>query len=418
MARDLMFILTFTVWAFSTICSAQTTETSKVDGATSHISREKSDKWYQNTLNDKVITHHRLKRAENCTKKSKVGLSKQRQVSKNTTENLSSNSCVTYKDFPEYQYYRKFVRSAHYFTDIPGFVFNFLTIITVYNTRRIHITETYIIALAYADSVTVATRFLSKILENNAKTIDTNLCKLMLYIETTTKIFSNLILVAWSVERLIAILFPTKCVCLRSKRNTKRIFCFLLLSCSIISIPYLTQDAETFDKMDLTDQSICSKSEFIKAVWFHIESVYFIHIPVILVSFCIALIYYRLRNMPRPRIINYNTTTLIVKQWKYNRKMTILFVYIGATFVILHVPYGVSTAVGYMYSHQLGFVRDEPQKYAVHLFFTSICYSLTHFQDSVNFCILYMFWTNFKSSFLFLFCTKQTRPSEIEMSAV
>ncbi|XP_053392232.1 somatostatin receptor type 2-like [Mercenaria mercenaria] len=315
---------------------------------------------------------------------------------------------VTYRDFPEYIHYKNLERIIPFLTNIPGFITNTLTIVIASHIKSHHTSEIYMIVLGCTDLLTVTARFTYRMIELYSETKSSAYCKILSYILTVAQVYSNLILVSWTLERFIAVIFPIKLASWCSIRNTKITSGLLLLFCMAITIPYITEVDAINIWNGKTLVNVCQFSEFMYSTWTHIESVYYIYLPMMLVCTCNLAILCRLNTMTKARINMASNQDTIDKKSKENRKMTILLLSISGTFIFLHIPHAIALVVGYMHPDLIVFLLEDPHGFAKYLLYVTCGFFVTEFQNSINFFLYCITGTKFRSTFKRIICCHST----------
>jgi hypothetical protein len=152
--------------------------------------------------------HTNLLQTLNC---SVSGKNEEGENCSNNITKSSNKTTVTYRDFKEYTYYKALTNAFPYAPNIPGMITNLLTIIVAANIKPRHTSEMYMITLGVADLSTVVTRCAYQSWSLNSD-ISLAGCIVPQYIVHVSLIYSNMILMSWTIERFIAVTFPMKLV--------------------------------------------------------------------------------------------------------------------------------------------------------------------------------------------------------------
>lgn len=323
---------------------------------------------------------------------------------RNDTQEENKTYVITYRDFPEYRHYKLLHKYLPYAAGIPGFITNSLTIFIAARIKPMHTCEMYMIALGIADLMAVTSRFIYRMLaEYNVKRYNFE-CKSLRYIYTVGLIYSNIILMAWTLERFIAVMFPLKLSVWCSIRNTKITIGTLFVVCALLSIPFLTDSLVMVFWNRIEHVYICELNEFLYTVYIHIESVYYIYIPFLVIGGCNVAILYRLITMTKARLAMASNQDTIDKKSKESRRMTILLLSVSITFFILHVPYIYAVVIGYMYPDFSELLAGDPHHFAKVLFSSSLSYALAEFQNCTNFFLYCLSGSKFRTKLIQTFC--------------
>jgi hypothetical protein len=200
----------------------------------------------------------------------------------------------------------------------------------------------------------------------------------------------------------LAIQFPTKLVSWRNINSAKKILGFLLLFSIFMSVPYLTESDAIINKTMFTEDKLCLYSKFMANVWVHIESVYYIYIPIISIVICSSTTYRKMRSLLY--VLRFDVPNAIVKMIQDKREKTVLLLGYSVTFIILHIPYLIIMGAEYIYPDKLSLFQEQPQHYSLYLLCTITGHTITNLQNSLNFLLLFIFWPKFRSTFRKMFC--------------
>jgi hypothetical protein len=197
----------------------------------------------------------------------------------------------------------------------------------------------------------------------------------------------------------------------------------LLLLCLLLGIPYLTEyDVRSYWTGKVT-VFVCFQTAFFNAVWTHTESLYYIYIPVVCICTCNIAILCRLSAMTKARINIASNQDTIDRKASENRKMTILLLSISVCFLVLHIPYAIIMVFQYVYPDPSILIAEHPHFFAQFIFYTTLGFMITEFQNSVNFFFYCISGSKFRTTFRKVFCkqfvqkkTAQSSPSDATRS--
>jgi hypothetical protein len=343
-------------------------------------------------------------------------LSSNKVEQNNCSTNTSNKNVVTYRDFKEYKYYKNLVKIFPYAPNIPGMLTNVLTILIAAHLKPRHTSEIYMITLGITDFVVVVTRCTYNVWSTYIDSRSSASCKIPGFLIHVSLVYSNMILMSWTIERVVAVIFPIKLASWCSIKNTKITLVFLLLLSSLLGIPYLTEyDHYTY----LTGNvlvSVCFQTEFFNTVWTHTISFYYIFIPVVSVCVCNVMIICRLSAMTKARIQMSSNQETIDKKVSENKRMTILLLTISGCFLVLHTPYAAILVFYYFYPDPTIFISEDPHFFAKFVFYSTFGYLITEFQNSVNFFLYCISGSKFRAIFLRVVCKSFMKTKEEQNS--
>jgi hypothetical protein len=110
--------------------------------------------------------------------------------------------------------------------------------------------------------------------------------------------------------------------------------------------------------------------------------------------------------MAKARISLASNQETIDKKASENQKMTIVLLSISGSFLVLHIPYAIVMAFYYIYPNMNDFIVEDPQFFAKFLFYSSLFYFITEFQNTVNFFLYCVSGSKFRSTLKKLLCKK------------
>lgn len=292
---------------------------------------------------------------------------------------------VDYRKLAEYKAFYFLITYSTYITSIPGFVTNPLSVFFALKIRPKTTSEVHMLVLGITDFFLVFTRTTINAMRNfNYHWTDFS-CKLLHYSVNSSYVFSNWVLLSWTIERFIAVMFPIKLSIWCTQRNVK-IFLFLfLMSCALIMIPNITEiNALPTNSGRVT----CQASAFYFRNFAMIENVAYIYIPIIFVTLCDFTIIIKVKRASRKRTLYTSNQDKVKKLTREQRQMTIVLITVAFAFLFLHVPKVISKIWQALYPNQLQMFQDNVSNYTRFIFYTTLGYIIADFQNSVNF-ILY-----------------------------
>lgn len=323
---------------------------------------------------------------------------------RNDTLQTNTTRVITYKDFPEFKHYTLLHEYLVFAAGIPGFVTNTLIIFIAARIKPMHTCEMYMIALGIADLMAVSGRFVHRMLDRYGVRRHNFDCKSVRYIYTVGLVYSNLILMAWTLERFIAVMFPLKLSVWCSIRNTKITIGTLFVACALLSIPFFTDSAVMTFWSGIEYLRVCELTEFAYAVYTHIESIYYIYIPFLVIGGCNIAILYRLTAMSKARLAMASNQDTIDKKASENKRMTILLLSISVAFFVFHIPYIYAMVINYLYPNFTVLLAGDPHHFAKVIFSSSLAYALAEFQNCTNFFLYCLSGTKFRTMLMQTFC--------------
>jgi hypothetical protein len=120
---------------------------------------------------------------------------------------ISNKMRLTYRDFKEYKYYKNVYNIMPYASNIPGLITNLLTVVVAANIKPQQPSEICMVALGTSDFIMVSLRCAQKLWTIYDDLKISAVCKVPNYMMHVSLVYSNLILMFWTVERFIAVFF-------------------------------------------------------------------------------------------------------------------------------------------------------------------------------------------------------------------
>lgn len=317
-----------------------------------------------------------------------------------------------YELLPEYKAYMFFKTYFVYITSVPGLVTNPMCIYIALNIRPRTTAEIHMFALGVTDCLVVSLRLLLLLLRQTKHQWTNISCKLMFYTLNTSYVFSNWILVSWTVERFIAVMFPMKMNIWCSIRNVKRMLLIVLFVCCCLMIPQITE-AQTIS-YGIGDTAICYYSAIYFSTFAMLENFFYMYIPMIIITGCNILIIYRIQQASKQRMLYTTKEETLRKRAKEQKQMTFVLLTVAGMFLILHIPQLIAKVWQAVYPNQLEILQYSVINYIRYVLFTTLGYFITDFQNSINFFLYCAFGSKVKCTLSRMFnCRKSSEDKNI-----
>lgn len=316
------------------------------------------------------------------------------------------------EDYTEYKVYMFMLNYFVYITSVPGFITNPLCVITSLSVKPFFTSELFMLTLGITDFINVVFRLMVRQMDHYNVNQSLFVCKTTVYISNLCLVYSNVILVVWTIERFIAVAFPMKLASWCTMRNTSMALVILLLVIIGFNTGYLSEVEKSSHFDGEKTVYYCVYSDQYYKYFAHIESVYYIYIPILIICGCNCVILMKVRAMNKARIQMAGNQDVVDKRTKEQRQMTIILVTISACFVTLHIPMILCVMFGYLFD-PLDLYYYNKHHYAQFAMFQFIGYSITEFQNSINFFLYCLTGTKFRSSFINMILCCRTKPKTI-----
>ena len=260
----------------------------------------------------------------------------------------------------------------------PGILGNLIVLIVTIRMKPFNSSSLFMISLAAVDMTLVCGRIPFKELE--LETVAA--CKSLWYIFNVLPVYSNYILLFWTVERVIAVSFPLRVNEWCNLTNTtisiigggifSALFClpWALSHTKDTRSPYCSLEADWID--------------FLYNVWFIVDTTIFAFTPMGVIFFCNIVIIYKLNQSTKRHKKMTSSEEARKHREKEQRNTTITLLTVSFTFLILHTPIAVYQIFSFMRQ------ESSQKERADWLFVNVIASSLMELQNSVNFYLYFL----------------------------
>ena len=282
----------------------------------------------------------------------------------------------------------------------PGLLGNLLIIIVTSRMKPFNSTSLFMTSLAVVDLLATSFRIPFNLLRFTTTTI----CQLMWYLYNALPLFSNWILVLWTIERLIAVQFPLRVMEWCTVKRTA----FSIIAAGIFSfavdIPwsYTQIISPKGDRCVIRDES----REFIYKLWYKVDSSIHIFIPMIIIFLCNILIIYRLQQTTKRHKEMTSNEESRRKREKEQRNTTITLLTVSFAFLILHTPITVYNCMA-----MSTIVINDREVRATWEFINFVGLTVAEFQNSVNFYLYFLTGRRYRKAFYSLIVPCRKTPT-------
>jgi hypothetical protein len=324
------------------------------------------------------------------------------QVTRNTTDPAFTGE-MSWQEYPEGKIFVAIQAVDYHITNIPGMITNPLCILVAFYSKSLQTSELYIAMLGVSDFCVVVVRYSIRSLESNyAKRHDWD-CKFLHVTGSLFLVFSNLIVLVWTIERLIAVMFPLKLSSWCSLKNTKIALCVTFCVSVGITMPYITISV-VVTYSDGVILYFCQYSKFSFEVWSHVESVVYVYIPMLVICTSNCIIGWKLKQISAVRQQMSSSEETIKKRENEQRKMTIVLMTISISFCVLHIPYILVLVWFYLYPDVYEIYYNDQRDFAKYILYTRLGMLIAEFHNSLNFFLYCISGSKFRKMFMSIFC--------------
>lgn len=319
---------------------------------------------------------------------------------------LTTSAGPRQKTFMDYDIYKTadwLFRNSWKMTAPPGLLGNLLIITVTLKMKPFNSTSLFISSLAVIDLCVIVSRIAMKSVPLNSIMI----CQSMWYLYNAIPIFSNYVLLFWTIGRFIAVQFPLRVGELCTLKRTAVSIVAVGVFSFAVSIPWPVS-------LVLPPSGIgCAihrdKKKFMYNVWFKVDSSIFIFIPMIIIFFCNIMIIYGLQQSTKRHQQMTKNEESRQKRDREQRNTTITLLYVSFAFLLLHTP-----LVIYNFMAISTTVLTDQKARATWKFINSFGLAMAELQNSINFYLYFLTGRRYRQVTLSLFgvCRKVPKATE------
>ena len=241
-------------------------------------------------------------------------------------------------------------------TNICSFVWNFLVILTMYINKNLQTSTNYlIVSMSVSDILFPFSVLLYYMLllgrvsqlSKRSKLVGNLLCKLLLFVREISYGVSMLTLVAITVYRFSAVMFPMRA---RLPNKRKRILVLLLtwLIPMAISSPYLIYNESVNEQFQRCIWKLNWKQT---RIWIIAKLLLFHFLSLLIMLVLYPLIIIKLKQHRAPgNVINFQA---VIRRKGHNYRMTMMFIVITVAFLLCLGPYIIYYLLVFVIEHNL-----------------------------------------------------------------
>lgn len=326
---------------------------------------------------------------------------------------ISGNININYKDFMTYKILLFLAKYSIYITSVPGLVTNPLSIYAAKKIRPTTTSETHMFFLGIADLFVVSSRLVVQILREIEYGWASVECKMAYFITNTSYLYSNWILISWTLERFVAVMFPLKINIWCTVRAVKNYMPALLVLCCLSMIPQITE-IQSVSSIN-GKKKICQYSTIYYSTYAMLENVVYMYIPMVVITGCNLTIILRIRQMSKERLCHTTSETIHNKRSREYKQMTAVLITVSGAFVFLHLPQVLAKVWEAVYSNMLELYQKSVTNYIQFVLYTTAGYVITDFQNSINFFFYCLFGSKVRK-ILLISCRQKTIKNKLSMA--
>lgn len=310
------------------------------------------------------------------------------------TKHKIDNTTVSPIVYPEEKVISILLNFSKYVTSVPGLMTNPLSILLAVSQKPSGTSELYILHLGIADFMACALRLYINIMYAYHIHWNDFFCKSSFYSLAFFHIFSNWILVAWTVERLFATTFPLQYGIWCTVQRTKKLLAGCFVCCALIVIPSFTEIKSVVERF-----SRCEYNDVYHRVYLYISSFFYIYLPMVVVAISNSIIIYKIRQKFSLSTNKKAIERRIIEQ----NRITLNLMLVATVFLLLHLPQLIARIWQGIYSDPLKQLTRSRRAYYKFMLFTLLGYSISQFQNSINFVLYCRMGSKYRRTLFKLF---------------
>lgn len=280
-----------------------------------------------------------------------------------------------------YKVYRFIDRNFVYITSVPGLITNPLTIYLAAVMKPRTTSEIYMFVLGVTDFLVVLLRLSIKIMvQSNYQWTDL-ICRAMYYSANVAYVFSNWILVAWTIERTVAVVFPLKLNIWYSNKKVLTILSVILATNASLFVPELIEISSVYTS---AGRRVCFYSQYYYKYYAMIENCFYIYIPMTIVVVG-NIIILKMNILTKTRVSKTLNQETLSRRTSEHKQMIRTLVTVACAFVILHIPQVLAKIWQALFPIHSRNGENEIRNYYQFQMIMNLGYQITDYQNSINF---------------------------------
>lgn len=303
-------------------------------------------------------------------------------------------SVVNYRQLREFRALQFFNDYFTFITSVPGIFTNALTIFVALKIDHRSTSELHMIILGCTDFQVVSVRLAVQILRVLEYNMTDVLCKLCVYVGNVGYLFSNWILVSWTAERFVAVLFPLNMNTWCTSRIVRKTLTVMFFICCLSLVPQLLATHSFYSIR--TNKYMCRFTSLYYERFAVLEMCMYLYIPMIIVAAYNFAIVMRIRQTAIFRaayMLNKNDSE---KRAREQTQITIVLIIVASTFCLLHLPQLFAKLWQAVYPDPLIIRENNIRDYFKFSLLIVAGYQFTDFQNSINFFLYCIFASKVK----------------------
>lgn len=318
---------------------------------------------------------------------------------------------VDYKSLPEYKAYIFIINYYNYITSVPGLFTNPLVVYVSLKSRPFSPSKLHMFVLGVTDFLVVSTRIIPSVFDHFMFQWTDASCKILYYLINVCYLFSNWILVSWTLERFIAVIFPMKLNVWCTVPTMKKVLC---VCCALSFITLTPQITECFSVLSVDrTRSLCTYSAFYFQIYSHFENIVYMYIPMILITGCNFAIVFKLHQQTPKRIQFTSDQEILKKRAQEQRQLSRVLLTVSSMFIFFHSTQLLAKMWQAIYPNSTEILKHSVRNYIRFNLFLMVGYRTTDFQNSINFFLYCAFGSKVRQILRDALCRKKKQQSAL-----
>ena len=310
----------------------------------------------------------------------------------NSTASVSTTAAKTAFDYDNGQMAMWIFDNNWKIVSPPGIIGNLIILIVTIRMKPFNSSSLFMVSLATVDMLLVCGRPGLREMDKYSDAA----CQSIWYIFNVLPVYSNYILLFWTLERFIAVQFPLRVNDWCTLRNTA----FSITGAGVFAVLYCLPWLLSFenDPTSVFCQFRDHWQEFMFLVYFYMETAFLMLIPMLAILFLNIGIIYRLKASTKRHKTMTSSEEANKQREKVQRNMTISLLTVSFAFILLHTPMSVHNLASFVH-----FETTEKER-ADWLLLNACSYMLFDAQNSVNFYLYFLSGRKYRQHTLALLC--------------
>lgn len=297
---------------------------------------------------------------------------------------------------PEYKYHMFMLKYFTYITSVPGILTNLLTIYVSVIIKLQTASETHMLVLGITDLIINVLRLALHVMEYFQYSWSKAGCQILFFATNSAYMFSNWVLISWSSERFIAVIFPLKISVWCCVKNAKKVLSVFLIGTCIVMLPEILEVHTLYS--DNNKRFYCWYSQTYFKIYASIQTTFYIYIPFVVIIGANASIIYSVNKATKRRPSLTTHKAINSKRENEQRQITMILILTSIVFVLLHSTQILAKIWQAIYPDTDRLLFNNLHDFLIFNLLTFAGHQITDFQNSINFFLYCAFSTKVRNT--------------------